>query len=126
RMLPKWTSPIYAFFQPMPEVEYIEGKDGKTRTAHTFTCYNKGCTKRVRRYLDTSDRVSTSNLQNHAISCWGKAAVEAAKMRGSAKEARDSVTTPVKRDGDIKLAFERKGKGKITYSTRPHTKTETK
>ncbi|KAL1684626.1 hypothetical protein GGG16DRAFT_67949 [Schizophyllum commune] len=126
RLLPKWTSPVYAFYEPVPEIEYVEQKGGGTRTAFTFVCYNKGCSKRVRRYLDTSDKMSTSNLLNHALSCWGKPAVDAAKGAGSAKDARKSVATPLKRDGDIKLAFERKGQGKITYSTRQYTKTETR
>ncbi|KAL1724711.1 hypothetical protein EV714DRAFT_222565 [Schizophyllum commune] len=125
-LLPKWTSPIYAFYKPVPEVEHVEMRDGRVRIAHTFTCYNKGCTKRIRRFLDTSDRMSTSNLRDHAISCWGKSAVDAARDRGTAKDARDQVTTPLKRDSDIKLALERKGKGKITYSMRAHTNTETR
>ena len=121
----RWTGPIYAFFEPVPDIEWVE-KSGKTRLAHTFTCYNKGCTKKIRRYLDTSDRSSTSNLTRHATSCWGEDAIAAAHDHGTAKAARATVTTPLKRSEDIKLAFDRKGKGKITYSTRQHTRTETR
>ncbi|KAL1657498.1 hypothetical protein GGF50DRAFT_68795, partial [Schizophyllum commune] len=123
RMMKNWTSPIYAFFHAVPEIESVD-KDGRVRLAHTFTCYNKGCSKRIRRYLDTGDKVSTSNMTRHAITCWGKRAVDVAQSHETATAARESVTTPMKKDGDIKLSFERKGKGKITYTTRPHTKTE--
>ncbi|KAI4294055.1 hypothetical protein K525DRAFT_213579, partial [Schizophyllum commune Loenen D] len=92
--------------------------------SHTFTCYNKGCTKKIRRYQDTGDRSSTSNLMRHATSCWGAEALSIAQEHGTAKAARSAVTTPMSRSGDIKLAFERQGKGKVTYSTRSHTKTE--
>ncbi|KAL1711392.1 hypothetical protein EV715DRAFT_159773, partial [Schizophyllum commune] len=125
RMMRKWTGPIYAFYHPIPDIESVnDTKTGKTRRAHTFSCYNRGCKHKVRRYLDTGDRSSTSNLMRHAVSCWGTDTVKAAQGHGTAKAARDAVTTPSKRDGDITLAFERKGKGKITYSTRQHTKTE--
>ncbi|KAL1759027.1 hypothetical protein FB107DRAFT_205984 [Schizophyllum commune] len=125
RMMRKWTGPIYAFYHPIPDIESVnDTKTGKTRRAHTFSCYNRGCKHKVRRYLDTGDRSSTSNLMRHAVSCWGTDAVKAAQGHGTAKAARDAVTTPSKRDGDIALAFERKGKGKIMYSTRQHTKTK--
>ncbi|KAI4518013.1 hypothetical protein K525DRAFT_180739, partial [Schizophyllum commune Loenen D] len=120
-----WTTPIYAFYHPVPAAGYIKDKKGKERPAHTFKCYNRGCTQTINRYLDTMDRSSTGNLLRHAKSCWGDEAVDIAQSQHeTAKSARESVTTPLKRNGDIKLAFERKGKGKITYSTRPHTKTE--
>ena len=125
RMMRKWTTPIYAFYHPVPAAGYIKDKKGKERPAHTFKCYNRGCTQTINRYLDTMDRSSTGNLLRHAKSCWGDEAVDIAQSQHeTAKSARESVTTPLKRNGDIKLAFERKGKGKITYSTRPHTKTE--
>jgi hypothetical protein len=41
------------------------------------------------------------------------------------KEARESVTG-IKNTGSITAAFEKKGRGRLTYSHRQHTKTETK
>ncbi|KAI5822418.1 hypothetical protein K523DRAFT_256970, partial [Schizophyllum commune Tattone D] len=67
---------------------------------------------------------SMSNLMRHATLCWGAEALSIAQEHGTAKAARSAVTTPMSRSGDIKLAFERQGKGKVTYSTRSHTKTE--
>ena len=45
---------------------------------------------------------------------------------GTAKDARESVVKEIKGSGSITAAFERKGKGKVTFSHRQHTKTETK
>ena len=80
----------------------------------------------VRRFLDTKDSTSTSNLRKHVESCWGKDALEAGMATGTAKDARESVVKEIKGSGSITAAFERKGKGKVTFSHRQHTKTETK
>ncbi|KAI4293804.1 hypothetical protein K525DRAFT_291831 [Schizophyllum commune Loenen D] len=121
----KWVSPIYAFYYPTPDIEYVPGKSG-SRRSHVFTCFNKGCKKKVRRYLDTNDKVSTSNMIRHAQSCWGQEAVSIAQSHGNATDARAKVAEPLKVSGKITAAFARQGKGKVTYSTRQHTKTETK
>ncbi|KAL1662527.1 hypothetical protein GGF50DRAFT_58815, partial [Schizophyllum commune] len=92
--------------------------------SHTFTCYNKGCTKKICHYQDTGDQSSTSNLMRHATSCWGAEALSIAQEHGTAKAACSAVTTPMSRSGDIKLAFERQGKGKVMYSTRSYMNTE--
>ncbi|KAL1716416.1 hypothetical protein EV715DRAFT_205342, partial [Schizophyllum commune] len=126
RMMRKWVSPIYAFYHPTPEIEYVAGKGSSSRRAHLFSCFNKGCKKTVRRYLDTVDKVSTSNLIRHAQTCWGHEAVAIAQTYGNATVARAKVVEPLRTSGKITAAFARQGKGKITYSTRQHTKTETK
>jgi hypothetical protein len=41
----------------------------------------------VRRYLDTGDRSSTSNMWKHAKGCWGEVTVEVAYNRGNATDA---------------------------------------
>ena len=120
RLQKKWTSPTYAFFHPTPDVEYIGGW-----RCHVFKCGTKGCKQRIRRFLDKGDAGSTSNLRKHAISCWGEASVTAVINLANIKDARESVQT-MKETGSITAAFERKGKGKATYSHRQHTKTETK
>ncbi|KAG0692323.1 hypothetical protein DFH29DRAFT_754264, partial [Suillus ampliporus] len=69
-----WTSPVYAFFEPTPNIEYTDG-----RCSHVFKCLGKNCKQRVRRYLDKGDAKSTSNMTKHVKSCWGEPAYEAAQ-----------------------------------------------
>ena len=61
-----WDSPIYGFYEPIPEIEEVGG-----RRCHVFICAAAGCRHRVRRYLDTHDKRSTSNLRTHSKKCWG-------------------------------------------------------
>jgi stalled ribosome alternative rescue factor ArfA len=86
----------------------------------------KGCKQRVRRYLDKGDAKSTSNMAKHVKSCWGPEAYEAAQDAKSAAAAREGVIRNLLRSGTITSSFERKSKGKVSYSHRQHTKTETK
>jgi hypothetical protein len=116
----KWTSPIYAFFEPTPDIEYVNG-----RRCHVFKCTGKSCKQKIRRFLDKGDAGSTSNLRKHALSCWGEPAVASITNLANVKDARESVKG-IRETGSITAAFERKGKGKVTYSHRQHTKTETK
>jgi hypothetical protein len=79
--LKDWNSPIYVFFKPTPMIEYI-----KDRRVHVFECNAKSCKgkgngRMVRRYLDTSDAKSTSNLRKHAKICWGEEVVASADKR---------------------------------------------
>ncbi|KAJ3487515.1 hypothetical protein NLJ89_g11705 [Agrocybe chaxingu] len=119
RLKKEWISPIYAFFKPTPDIGYEKG-----RRYHEFRCAAKGCKKGVRRFLDKSDAKSTSNMQKHAKSCWGTETVEIADEAANLNEARKMVGSL--KDGSITAAFERKGKGCVTYSHRQHTKAETK
>ena len=76
RLRKEWDSPIYIFFRPLPTIEYVG-----TRKAHVFYCAASCCrcrTRTIRRFLDTSDAKSTSNLRRHARVCWGEEAVVAA------------------------------------------------
>ncbi|KAG1768273.1 hypothetical protein EV702DRAFT_979552, partial [Suillus placidus] len=116
-----WTSPIYAFFHPEPDIEYVCG-----RRSHIFKCAAKGCQKRIHRFLDTSDAKSTGNLHKHVKVCWGEHALEAASETKNATEARMTVVQSILETGSIQTSFDRKGKGKVTYSHRQHTKTETR
>ena len=75
--------------------------------------------------LSTSDATSTSNLRKHAIQCWGKDIVDAAKAAGSAEGARGVLKKKENlHDGSIAIEFERIGKGKPTYSIHPRSKFE--
>jgi hypothetical protein len=120
RLSKRWTSPIYAFFNPSPDIEYVNG-----RRCHVFKCAAKRCKQRVRRFLDKGDAGSTSNLRKHALSCWGEVSVKSITALANIEDARESVNSN-QETGSITASFERKGKGKMTYSHRQHTKTETK
>ena len=124
RLSNDWNSPVYVFFKPTPSIEYI-----KDRRVHVFECRAKHCKgkvngRMVRRYLDTSDAKSTSNLRKHARLCWGVETVAAADEARNMGAALEMLT--LHKDGSIAEAFERKGKGKVTYSHRQHTTTQTR
>ena len=80
----------------------------------------------VRRYLDTSDSKSTGSLRRHAKLCWGEENVARADEVKNIGEARLALKDAKVVNGTITAAFERTGKGKITYSARQHTKSETR
>lgn len=121
RLSKEWKSPIYAFYGPIPEITHVKG-----RRCHEFKCAARGCKYKSRRYLDTKDKASTGNLIKHAKSCWGDEAWKTANECKNATEARATVTNPIKKSGSITASFKRTGKGKVTYSHRMHTKSETK
>jgi len=119
-----WNSPIYAFFKPTPAIEYIQGRRLHVFECTATSCKGKGNGRLVRRYLDTGDAKSTSNLRKHAKLCWGEDTVTAADQTGGVAAARDILLKTKGRDGSITAAFERVGKGKVSYSHRQHTRTE--
>jgi hypothetical protein len=117
----RWDAPVYAFFRPTPAIIYVEG-----RKVHVFECAASHCkckTRFVRRYIDTGDISSTSNLRRHAIRCWGDEAVAAADKTSNDKVAREALSNK-EPNRSITAAFERVGKGKVTYAHHQHTKTE--
>lgn len=127
RLQKDWRSPIYAFFRPEVEINYVGG-----RRVHDFSCGAKHCKGKgknprlVHRYLDTGDKKSTSGLRRHASICWGEEIVKEAAEAKDIASARDALKGGLQRDGSITAVFERTGKGKVTYAYRPHTKTETR
>ena len=121
-----WSSPIYVFFRKTPRIEYVND-----RRLHVFECAAGRCRGKngrdVRRFLDTADAKSTSGLRRHAKNCWGEEAVEAADKTQDLESARLVLTKTKLRDGSITAEFERiAGKGKVTYSHRQHTSTESR
>jgi len=58
------------------------------------------------------------------VKCWGKENVDAA--RGRPADEICEATKGVSPSGSIMAAFEHKGKGKVSYSHRQHTETETR
>ena len=128
RLSKEWVSPIYAFFHPIPSIVDVDG-----RRVHEFRCSASNCKGRgknsriVRRYLDTSDRNSTGNLRKHARQCWGDEILLGADTCGDIDSTREALAKAKKlKDGSITTAFERKGKGKVTFSHRQHDKTQTR
>lgn len=123
-----WDAPIYAFFKPDPLLEYI-GDD--KRLSYTFVCnapHCKNSTRHVRRYQDKKDAGSTGNMRKHAVRCWGKEVVDEADKAKDANAVR-KLAKDVSGRLDPKTimgSFKRSGKGKISYSYRQHTRTETR
>src|ERR1700720_3195763 len=71
-----WRSPIYTFFKSNVIYQVHDG-----RPSHFFTCTApkcKGGAGGVRRYKDSKDKSSTTNLKHHALHCFGADAVNAA------------------------------------------------
>ncbi|KAF8345712.1 hypothetical protein F5887DRAFT_828260, partial [Amanita rubescens] len=122
RLRRDWTSPIYAFYEPIPQIGST-GEGELKRKFHEFICAKKGCGKRIRRYLDKGDAKSTSNLNKHAKRCWKEHVVQSALNANDLKEAREVIAEH--RDGVLTSHFERIGKGKTTYSSMQPTKAET-
>jgi hypothetical protein len=122
-MLKKWTSPVYVFFKPTPEIKY---KD--SRRCHVFECAAGSCkgknTGYVSRFLDKGDANSTGNLLCHARICWGTDVVAAATATKDIHTARDVLAKTKFRDGSILAEFQRAGKGKISYRHTQHTTAE--
>ena len=118
----EWTAPIYAFFRPVPIIEYVDG-----RRSHVFQCAAHVCMHKargVRRFLDKWDAKSTSNMCKHAKKCWGDMVVTSADSTKNANEVRAPTVMGALNPQLIMAAFEWKGKGKVKYSHRQHTKTE--
>lgn len=118
RLKDDWNAPIYAFFHPVPTIGYEKG-----RHYHEFKCFASQCTKGVHRYLDKQDVKLTSNLHKHARLCWGANTVKLATEAGIVESACQTLSKS--KDGSIAAAFEIKGKGKVKYSHRQHTKAQT-
>jgi hypothetical protein len=127
-LLKDWNVPVYAFFNPVPSINYV---GNPARCAHVFKCNVKGCKGKglnqwhVWRYLDTANRKLTSNLYHHAKICWGEEAVagaDAAKLHGAAYKIIEKLLRM--QDGSIIAMFKHvKGNGKVAYSHKQHIKT---
>ena len=124
RLTKEWRAPIYAFFHPIPTIVYEDG-----RRAHAFHCAATQCkhqSRGVHRFLDKGDAKSTGNMRKHARKCWGNDVVLSADKAQNADEVRATTVSGILNPTSITAAFERKGKGKVTYSHRQHTRTESR
>ncbi|KAF7761286.1 hypothetical protein Agabi119p4_10695 [Agaricus bisporus var. burnettii] len=119
-----YKSSIYVFFKP--PVYRVEGK----KRFHVFECAATRCKnvhgREVKRNIDTTNATSTSNLKVHAVKCFGANVVESVgnanldDARGIMKDKNNL------RDSSITAAFEKLGKGKVTYSTLPPSSLQTR
>ena len=116
-----WVSPVYAFFNPKPRINVVNG-----RRVHEFKCRAKGCNATTRRFLDKKDARSTGNMRKHVKACWGEDILAAADDAKDANEARTKIVGGILRNGSITASFECKGKGKVVYSHCQHTRAETR
>lgn len=121
RLSAKWVATVYAFYKP--DVTIVHKDDGAR--GHGFRCAKPGCKTTITRWLNTGDATSTGNLWRHTERCWGAEIVAEAKKAADAKDARPMVEK-YGRTGTISHFFKRLGKGKVTYSIRQHTFTETR
>jgi hypothetical protein len=84
----------------------------------------------VRRFLDTADKGSTSNMWKHAKHCWGEEIIkkaDEAKDDLTLENIRESLAEAKKeKDGLIVACFDRKGKAKLRYMIRQHTYEESR
>ncbi|KAG1806027.1 hypothetical protein EV424DRAFT_1329888, partial [Suillus variegatus] len=69
----------------------------------------------VRRFQDSKDKSSTTNLRHHANGCWGKEAVDRAFSGGKVVQAMS---------GSVFSAFARKGQQPVHHTYRMHTSNE--
>lgn len=117
----RWKAVVYAFYKP--EIKIVRDDEG--HIGYQFACAKPGCAYHTVRWTHTKDKTSTHNLIRHVESCWGEEIYEEAKLMGNANAARPGVEA-FGRTGTITDFFERKGKGKVTYSIRNHTAMETR
>ncbi|KIK75677.1 hypothetical protein PAXRUDRAFT_172069 [Paxillus rubicundulus Ve08.2h10] len=80
---------------------------------------------KVCQFLDTGDKGSTGNMWKHVRSCWGEDVLKTMSEAKDLEMAHDRVKKCTE-NGSVAVAFEQKGKGKVSYSHRQHTRAETK
>jgi hypothetical protein len=115
-----WNAPVYAFFPPVPDIEYVD-----QRWCHVFKCLARGCFHKIHRFLDKGDKTSTGNIRKHVRSCWGENVMKTICGAKDLAAARNGITEYTDK-GSITASFEQKGKGKVTYWHRQHTRTKTR
>jgi hypothetical protein len=107
-----WRSPIYTFFS-----DDVKIQDHRGRPCHFFSCAAQKCKTSlggVRRYQDTKDKFSTTNLKQHAIACFGEDAVK------NVIKGKDAGTD----SGSIFTVFSRQGQQPVNHTHKTHTNAE--
>lgn len=79
----------------------------------------------MRRFLDTADKGSTSNMRKHAKHCWSDDVIKKAdesKEELTVDDIRESLAEAKNaQNGSIVAFFDRQGKKKVKYMIRQHT-----
>lgn len=65
-------------------------------------------------------------MHKHIKCCWGAEALEAAMALKDVTSICENVIESLNKTGKVGTAFAQQGKGRVTYSNLPHTKTETR
>jgi hypothetical protein len=65
-------------------------------------------------------------MRRHVRKCWGEEPLNAAEAVENIGKVRDMVVNALDETGSISAAFERQGKGVVTYSNRQHTRAKTR
>jgi len=73
---------------------------------------------------DKGDVKSTSGLRRHAKNCWGNETVKSADGTKALETAHAVLAKTMLRNGSITAEFECISQGKVSYSHRQHTSTE--
>ncbi|KAE9397066.1 hypothetical protein BT96DRAFT_996147 [Gymnopus androsaceus JB14] len=114
----KRKSPIYAFFNAEPDVEFDNAGTASYIVFHCSTCRAQ-----VKQGLQTSDKASTGALIRHAKFCWGEEAVNAVQGSKSIDKARDALKKFGKKSQSKLTAALRSVKGWAElFSTQPPSK----
>ena len=130
RLSQTWNSPIYAFFGTRPKISIVKG-----RRCHEFVCSAPVCKGNgserhvVRRFLDTADKGSTSNLRKHARHCWSEDIIkkaDEAKDELTLDNIREGLAEAKTQDGSLIAFFNRKGQAKVKYMIRQYTYQESR
>ena len=114
-MMKEWKSAIYAFYSPVPEIQYVAG-----RRCHIFKCLRKSCKHQVQRFLNTADKGLMSNMWKHVKSCWGKDALNTAKEVVNLDIAHEVVKNYTA-NGTITVAFNVSQSGVLGRFYNPNT-----
>jgi hypothetical protein len=120
QMMKDRNTPVYAFFSPIPDIEYVD-----QHRCHVVKCLARGCSHKIRRFLDKGDKTSTGNMRKHVRLCWGENVMKTICSAKDLAAARNGITEYTDK-GSITASFEQKGKGKVYYRHRQHTHTETR
>lgn len=114
-MMKHWTSPVYAFYCPIPDIIYVNGQH-----AHVFRCAATSCKYICWCFLDGPNCSSASNLIKHIKMSWGDSAYKATMDCQHGNEACKSVIKSLMTTGTITMAFNQKGRGKVSYRQSAH------
>ncbi|PPQ84145.1 hypothetical protein CVT24_002213 [Panaeolus cyanescens] len=106
-----WKSPIYAFFDTPPVIK--EGAHGKLGPF-------------VRRYVDTANAKSTSNLKIHAVKCWGPDLVRRGLAQESRQAVKEGLANVKMKDGKLTAVFKRAPGAVVSYLLVELSYTETR